>query len=154
MVARSLHEAIVKTTTTALEEGRCRVDEIAVRVEQNFPELVDSEAERLVHNHIKHIAKRVLRDLAEQDQEGFDFPEIKLPVAIAVLDDQGEITYVHAAHATWSDLQAGIWFRVENIRRAVARKKLYDAAIKRLRPYMENNPLMTVSDALRLEKAA
>jgi len=154
MMARTLHEAISVTAATALAEGRCSANEIALRVESTFPELVDAQAERLVHSHIRHIAKRVLRDISDEDEEQDSLPGLSLPVAIAVPDDEGEILYVRTDQATWAELQAGIWMRDMNIKRAMARRKTYLAALKRLQPYMEHDPTCTVADALRLENAA
>lgn len=152
MIARSLHEAISRTATEVLSEGRCTVQEIALRVEHGYPSLVEAEAGRLVHQHIKHIARRVMRELTEEDDQDA-LPGLALPVVIAVPHEDGEIRYIRTDRATWGDLQAGMWLRDENIKRAVARRKSYLATMNRLRPHMEGDPKLTVADALRLEAA-
>jgi hypothetical protein len=151
MIAQTLHHAICETAVAALAEGRCTAADIALRVLDSYPELVEAESERLIKGRIREISKRVLRELSDEDEHQAVLPGFALPATIAVPREDGEFVYVRTDTATWVDLQAGVLTRNLNIKRAVEKRQAYLRILDRLKPWMAKSPDMTVQEAMHLE---
>jgi hypothetical protein len=150
-----LTKLLTECAHAELAEGRCTVDDVAARAERLHAELIEAESMELVRQRIKDIVKKLLRDLAEDEdseQAQQALPGLKLPSAIAVRRTDDAIYYVRADMATWSELQAGLAEREQNIVRAVIRRDQFQETVDRLRPWMEHDPACTVAEALRRER--
>lgn len=154
MSTSNLREAIRHAAEEALKGGPQRIEDVVAIVEGSYPELIEAEAERLIHDRVKSLAKEELRWRSNEDSDQEALPGLRLPAAIPVEQENGDIYYVLTEQAVWSDLQAGIHLRVQNIVRAERRREAYLSAIDRLRPWMEKHPRCTVGKALQKEAAA
>lgn len=155
--AETLRRLLTEVAHAVLAEGRCTIDEVAERAEALHGDLIEAESRQLVREQIKSIVRKLLRDLADDDdgeQAQQALPGLKLPSAIAVRGKDEDIYYVRADMATWDEVLAGLAEREQNIVHAIIKRDQYMEAVDRLRPWMEHNPSRTVADALRLEGRA
>lgn len=113
-------------------------------------------AQQLVLASARTIVAKLLRDLTadEDGDEQLSFGFVGLPSAICVQHPDGTY-YVRADKATWPELLAGRDVRVDNVARAQVKLDAYNDTLDLLRPVMEANPTLTVSEAVaRLSEAA
>jgi DeoR/GlpR family transcriptional regulator of sugar metabolism len=84
-------------------------------------------------------------------QKQMMFEGMELPAFIAVRQNGSDETiYVRTGSATWADLEAGRQERVNHVAAAQAKLDSYDESLIRLRPLMENDPTLTVDEALQI----
>lgn len=153
----TVNSVLTECAVSLLEtEDDIDVDQVVGCAYARYGEVFTEAADRLVWNAARRIAKDVMRDLAEDDEDRDQqrLPGIRLPSAIAVPQGDGSYRYVLAEKATWDVLVAGRAVRTANVSRAQAKLDLYDEAVDLLRPFMENDPSCTVADALRRERGA
>lgn len=142
-----LRSAVRETWERALDDDRTvSVPAVVDRVIDAYPDLYASEMERLGRAALLRWVKDLAR--SESDADGqltlFGLPSV---IAVPVDDEDGDgYVYLRTTKATWDDVTAGRFLRVENVRRAQARLDSYDGAIAVLRPIMEGTDL-TVADA-------
>lgn len=112
-------------------------------------------AEQLVLASARTIVAKLMRDLAENDDEQLAFPGLAgLPSAIAVPTDDGTY-YVRSDKATWPELLVGRQLRADNVEAARRKLDAYNETLEVLRPFMEADANLTVADAMSLvERAA
>lgn len=149
-----LTKVLAECVHELLKDGRPTVAEVAELAEERHGDLIDAEAQKLVHRAIKSEVKKILRELAgdidvETEQQE-TLPGLKMPTVIAVRDVNG-IYYVRTDMAVWHEIQAGLGERENNIVRAVSKRDEYRHAMDRLRPHMADDPECTVAEALRRE---
>lgn len=150
-----LNRLLNECAQAQLAEGRCTVEDVTERAFALHAEIIDGESKALIYRQIKATVKRILGDLAENEDEPEAqqaLPGLKLPSAIAVRKGD-DIYYVRADLAVWDELMAGLNEREQNIVRAVVKRDQYQEAVDRLRVFMEDDPGCTVADALRREKS-
>jgi hypothetical protein len=134
--------------------------EVVAHARNLHAELFELERERLVMQAAERIAKQVMKDLTEDDDDGRSpsacqlvLLDLALPTAIALPDEEGAgdgFVYVRADKATWSELVAGGEIRDRNVERAQAKRDAYWESVDYLRPIMEQQPELTVAEALRI----
>lgn len=123
-------------------------------------ELFELERERLVMQAAERLAKQVMKDLTEDDDDGRSptacqlvLLDLALPTAIALPDEEGDgdgFVYVRVDKATWSELLTGGQTRDRNVERAQAKRDAYWESVDYLRPIMEKQPNLTVAEALQI----
>jgi hypothetical protein len=146
-VAIDLRTAVRQTWERALDEQETViVRDVVARVRDDFPDVVESEGERLIDTAIAREVKSIARTEAEQGAQLtlFGFPSV---IAIPIPDDGYE--YMQAVKARWEQLAAGGQIREDNVRRAQLRLDAYNGALDHVRPVMEGTE-RTLSDALAL----
>lgn len=156
-MAHTVNSILTECAISLLEtEDDVDVDHVVACAYNRYGDVFAESAERLVWSAARRIAKDVMRDLAEDEDNGGQqrLPGIHLPSAIAVPQQDGTFRYVLAEKATWEVLVAGRALRTANVARAQAKLDLYDETLDRLRPIMANDPTCTVADALRRERGA
>lgn len=133
-------------------EDKVTIGHLVDCAEIRHPDVFLAARENLVAIAARSAAKKVLRDLSddEDDPAQAAFPGLELPSAIAVPADDGGFFYIRTDKATWVQLVAGRAVRETNVLRALAKLDTYDDSLDRLRPMMEHDPLMTVADAARV----
>lgn len=99
------------------------------------------------------IVAKLMRDLTDDDADQLALPGLALPSAIAIPAPDGTY-YVRSDKATWDELVAGREVRVANVSAAQTKLDAYDESVETLRPFMENDPTITVADAVRSMRAA
>lgn len=137
------------------ETGRCTVDDVTQRAESDHGGDIELEARELVHKQIKRIVKDILNSLTndEDDQDQPVLSGLKLPSAIAVRRTEDDsYYYVRTESAVWAEIEAGLDEREQNIVRATVKRDQYETEMDRLRPWMADDPSVTVADALRRER--
>lgn len=112
-------------------------------------------SEQMVLASARSIVAKLMRDLADNDDEQLAFPGLAgLPSAIAVPTEHGTY-YVRSDKATWNELLVGRKLRADNVEAAQAKLAAYDETIEVLRPFMEADESLTVAGAMAvIEKAA
>jgi len=158
---QSLYGVLNEAAVALLEnQHRVRPREVVQRARNLYAELFELERERLVMQATERIAKQVMKDLAEDDDEErgpsacqMVLLNLALPTAIALPDEDGasdEFVYVRADKATWTDLLTGGGVRDRNVERATAKRDAYWESVDYVRPIMEQRPGLTVAEALRI----
>lgn len=105
--------------------------------------------ERMVLAAARSIVANLMRDLTDDEGDGqLVLPGLSLPSAIAVQTPDGTY-YVRSDKATWPELLAGREVRAQNAAAVMAKLHAYDESLETLRPVMEANQALTVTDALR-----
>ena len=161
---QSLYGVLNEAAVALLEsQRRVRPREVVQRARDLYADLFELERERLVMQAAERIAKQVMKDLAEDDDEErgpsacqMVLLNLALPTAIALPDQdeaRDEFVYVRADKATWPDLIAGGQVRDRNVERALAKRDAYWESVDYLRPIMEKQPGLTVADAMRILRA-
>lgn len=144
-LATVLHDA----ADHALAVGPLRVDDVVRAAREQYPDVFDEHAERLVRLAAGNILRAYLRQITRSHDQ-LAFPTLHMPSAIAVRDEDGEVSYVALQNARWSDLIAGRKERVANVEAAHAFLQDYNNALRQLRRIMQPNPEMTVAEALEV----
>lgn len=132
-------------------EDRVEIDHLVDCAEQRYPDAFVDETARLVRNAARNTAKKLLRDLAEDDDgDQLRLPGLILPTALAVPAENGDgYYYVRTDKATWPQVEAGRHIREVNVERAQAKLDAYDDSMGKLSPLMAHDWSLTVGDALR-----
>lgn len=122
-------------------------DQIVECARRGYPQVFTIETERLVMDAARRLAKQLLRDQANDDEDETQprLPGISLPSAIAIPEND-EYVYVRSDKATLSQLEAGETIRLHNVEAAVAALDRYRASVIRLKPHFDAQHL-TVADA-------
>ena len=94
------------------------------------------------------ISKELLRGMGETEEQ-VALPGLGLPAAIAIRREDKSVYYVRSDKARWSELRSGRQEREQHVSASQARLDEYDTALDRLRPIMENDPNITVAEAVR-----
>ena len=148
-----LNEAVrICATDLLATEPHIDVDHIVDCVEARYPEVIYDEQSRLARNATMRLAKEIMRGLSEDDADGAQMalPGLDLPSAVCVPNDgAGSFYYVRTDKATWPELLAARGLREVNVTRAQEKLDRFDEGLGALRPFMEQNPTITVADALR-----
>lgn len=137
------------------ENARCEIDDVVERAYEVHGELIDIETKELLYKQVKRIVTSILKRMSEdEDEQGDDqaLPGLKMPSTIAVRREDGSYYYVRTDQAVWTEVEAGLKEREDNIVRATVKRDQYRAGMDRLRPYMANNEAVTVAEALRRER--
>lgn len=154
--------SVLNDAAVALLDRQHRVwpREVVVHARHLHAELFQLERERLIMQAAERIAKQVMKDLTEDDDHGRSpsacqlvLLDLALPTAIALPEEEGTgegFVYVRTDKATWSDLLAGGEIRDLNVERAQAKRDAYWESVDYLRPVMEQQPNLTVAEALRI----
>jgi hypothetical protein len=148
----NLTDAIRECAVDLLEtEDKVTIEHLVDCAELRHPDAFLAARDKLVAEAARRKAKRVLRDLSEDDDDPAQLaiPGLPLPSAIAVPDKTGAYYYVRTDKATWGEVVAGRDVRDRNLQRAQAKLDNYDDALDALRPLMESDPLITVAAAAR-----
>lgn len=149
----NLTDAIRECAIDLLEtEDKVTIEHLVDCAELRHPDAFLAARERLVAEAARRMAKKVLRDLSEDDEDPaqLTLPGLPLPSALAVPDKSGAFYYVRTDKATWAEVVAGREVRDANVQRAQAKLDNYDDALDALRPLMEHDPTMTVAQAARM----
>jgi hypothetical protein len=135
-------------------EPHVTVEHVVNCAYQHHGEAFVEEQERMVLASARNAVARLMRDLAENENEQQTFAGFGgLPSAIAVQTDTGTY-YVRSDKAKWEELLAGRQVRERNVELAQKRLDAYDEALNTLRPHMEDTG-RTVAEAVRsLSEAA
>lgn len=157
---QSLPAAIRDCITSALEAERVIEPEALVEaVMAGNPDLIRAESERLIVDSIRKRVRRALKDMSEDDDSGqLSFPGLSLPAVITIpAENASGFVCLRTDKATFAEIEAGELVRSRpppssstprNVDRARRRLRTYRAAVKVLRPIMENDPTMTVAEAV------
>ena len=113
-------------------------------------DVFEREQEHLLMEAADRIAKAIMKELSENDQPTLSLFGLAVPTAIAVPMERGSFYYVRADKATWSQLVAGEQVRTANVERAAAKLDAYRESMGYLRPLMEQNPHLTVAQAVQI----
>ena len=150
----TLDRRIREVAQRLLDEGRCTIEDVADEVMSDNADLIEAEARALIYKQIKATVKTLLGRLSDDDEteDAPMLPGLKLPSVIAVRRKDGGYDYVRTDQAVWSDLQAGLREREDNIVRATAKRDRYRDGMDRLRPWMQDDESVTVAEALRRER--
>lgn len=132
-------------------EPSVTVDQVVACAYRHHGDVFEDEAERMVLAAAKTIVANLMRDLTEDDEQQ-TIPGLGLPSAIAVPDPDGTY-YVRADKARWHEVLAGRQSRAENVEAAQAKLDAYDDTVDLLRPYMERNEQLSVSQAVRIMRS-
>lgn len=136
--------------------GSCLASEVLNFALANYgPELREHQEEAMRREYLSML-KALLKETSEDD--GVDsgastqlpLPGFDPPTTMAVLQADGEYLYVLFLRMTWEQMQGAIEERDRNMDRVRKRRADLRRKARVLRPYMENNPSMTVQDALVL----
>ena len=156
----TLYGALNEAAVALLEnQHRVRPGEVVRRARTLHADLFELERERLVMQAAERIAKQVMKDLSEDDDDGgpsacqMVLLDLALPTAIALPDEDGDgdaFVYVRADKATWTDLLTGGGVRDRNVERALAKRDAYWESVDLVRPIMEQRPDLTVAEARRI----
>lgn len=105
-------------------------------------------AEKLILASARAIVANLMRDLSSDEGDAqLTLPGLDLPSALAIPAPSGTY-YVRTDKATWTELVLGREVRAENVDRAQAKLDAYDESLETLRPVMEDDPTLSVADAL------
>lgn len=135
------------------EKSRVTVEEIVEETRDRHSDIISENAELLIENSMRAAARRVLKSLAEDEDE----PEqltlhgLTLPTVIVVRAEE-DTYYVDARAATWDEVIAGERERMDNVAAAREKLRLYQQAQNILQPYMEGHPRRTVEAAYKLAR--
>jgi hypothetical protein len=157
----TIHGVLAESALVLLDQQRLVWPrEVVLRAWDLHAELFQLEQRRLIMQAAERLAKAIMKDLTEDDEEDdasswrqLTLRGLALPTAIALPDqggDDGAFPYVRTDKATWSDLVAGGEIRDRNVERAQAKRDAYWESVDYLRPIMEKQPHLTVAEALRI----
>ena len=158
---QTLYGVLNEAAVALLEsQRRVRPGEVVRRARDLHAELFAMEQERLIMQAAERIAKQVIKDLSEDDDDErgpsacqLVLLDLALPTAIALPDEDGPgdtFVYIRTDKATWADLLAGGGVRDRNVERALAKRDAYWESVDYVRPIMEPRPDLTVAEALRI----
>lgn len=135
-------------------EADAGLDVICDTFLDRHPDAFESHGQALALAGLKKRVKDAMCALTnDDDSDQLALPGLHLPTALAyVREDDGQVAYVRADKATWSQLVSARALREENVVRAQARLRQFDATLDRLRPHMESAPEVTVAQALLAEQ--
>ena len=152
----NVHAVLRECAVDLLEtEPNVTVEQVVGCAYRRHGDAFAEHAEQMILSMARTIVGKLMRDLADNDDEQMEFPGFGgLPSAIAVQTPEGTY-YVRADKATWSELLAGRQVRADNVEAAQRKLDDYDETLDVLRPHMEDRPDLTVADAVRrFSKAA
>lgn len=122
------------------------VDDVVAEARERAEDLFADEADRLIADSVRKMAKGVMTGLSK-DSGQLVLPGFQLPTCLDIPTESGW-RWIATAKATWKHLEMGEVVRTDNVRRAQVRLDQYHAALRRLRPIMQPNPEMTVTEAV------
>lgn len=134
-------------------EDHVTVEHVVACAYQRHGEAFAEEQERLVQAHARTIVAKLMRDLAEDENEQQTFGFGGLPSAIAI-PDEGGTYYVRSDKATWEELVRGRAVRTANVAAAQAALDAYDETLGMLQPYMEGSDRSVAEAVQALGRAA
>lgn len=132
---QTLTEVVRHEWERAIEEqDTVVVRDVVERVRTRYPDLVDTESDRLVDAAIAREIKAIARGEAEHGAQLslFGFPSV---IAIPIPEDGYE--YMATAKARWEQLVSGGDIRQQNVLRAQQRLDQYNSALDYVRPVMQ-----------------
>ncbi|NBW23546.1 MAG: hypothetical protein EBR82_87950 [Caulobacteraceae bacterium] len=148
----SFRSLLRDTAMEMVESGRPLIaNDVVKEVQVRYPEEYAAEVDRLAFNACNREAKKLLKDLSEDDGKAqLTLPGLDLPSVIAIPCEGGDFVYRATYACTLDEVEAGRIVRASNVLAAQAKLDSYDENLRRLRPVMESHPGITVGDAAKI----